>query len=280
VAVLNGSTLYFLHDDRLGTPQVASDNSQNIQWQASYEPFGTTPSMSGTITQNLRFPGQYFDVESGWSHNGFRDYVPGQGRYIEPDPLDRMGSGNDLYVYAGDNPERLIDPLGLCTPCSQVPTVNVRAQWYSAKDISVPGLSLRFGGANVFLTASCTGSPVCTNLYWQQTVTANQPFKSHAAYIPFNDVFDSSYPFYYPPDMLPSSYSDLGGGSSAFEDSPVAMIGAPDNFTNWDSTVFHADTNLESQSQCGSGVVLRTISWGFTLNMDGVTLEPITGVDQ
>ncbi len=33
VAVLNGSTLYFLHDDRLGTPQVASDSSQNI-WSA------------------------------------------------------------------------------------------------------------------------------------------------------------------------------------------------------------------------------------------------------
>jgi len=114
VAVLNGSTFYYLHDDRLGTPQVASDSSQNIQWQASYEPFGTTTSVSGTITQNLRFPGQYFDVESGWNHNGFRDYLPALGRYAEPDPLGRLGSGNDLYAYADDNPANLIDPLGLC----------------------------------------------------------------------------------------------------------------------------------------------------------------------
>ncbi|MFZ0734722.1 MAG: RHS domain-containing protein [Candidatus Sulfotelmatobacter sp.] len=42
VAVLNGSTLYYLHDDRLGTPQVATDSSQNTQWQASYEPFGVS----------------------------------------------------------------------------------------------------------------------------------------------------------------------------------------------------------------------------------------------
>ena len=57
VAVLNGSTFYFLHDDRLGTPQLATDSSQNTQWQASYEPFGTTTSVSSEIVQNLRLPG-------------------------------------------------------------------------------------------------------------------------------------------------------------------------------------------------------------------------------
>ncbi len=113
VAVLNGATLYYLHDDRLGTPQVASDSSQNIAWQASYDSFGQA-SVSGTVTQNLRLPGQYFDVESGWNHNGFRDYAPALGRYIEPDPLGRLGSGNNLYAYVGDNPTNLIDPLGLC----------------------------------------------------------------------------------------------------------------------------------------------------------------------
>ena len=112
-AVLNGSTLYYLHDDMLGTPQLATDNSQVVAWQASYDPFGQA-SVSGTITQNLRFPGQYFDVESGWTHNGFRDYVPELGRYLEPDPLGRLGSGNNLYVYVFDNPANLIDPLGLC----------------------------------------------------------------------------------------------------------------------------------------------------------------------
>ncbi|MDR3740716.1 MAG: RHS repeat-associated core domain-containing protein, partial [Terracidiphilus sp.] len=112
VAVLNGSTLYYLHDDMLGTPQLATDSNQTVAWQASYDPFGQA-SVSGTITQNLRLPGQYFDVESGWNHNGFRDYAPTLGRYIEPDPLGRLGSGNNLYVYVGDNPVNLNDPLGL-----------------------------------------------------------------------------------------------------------------------------------------------------------------------
>jgi RHS repeat-associated protein len=113
VAVLNGSTLYYLHTDRLGTPQLATDSNRAVAWLASYDSFGQA-SVSGMITQNLRFPGQYFDVESGWNHNGFRDYAPTLGRYIEPDPLGRLGSGNNLYVYVDDNPVNLSDPLGLC----------------------------------------------------------------------------------------------------------------------------------------------------------------------
>ncbi len=80
VAVLNGSTLYYLHDDMLGTPQVATDGNQAVQWQASYDAFGQA-SFSGTVTQNLRLPGQYFDLETGWNHNGFRDYMPARGTW-------------------------------------------------------------------------------------------------------------------------------------------------------------------------------------------------------
>jgi RHS repeat-associated protein len=135
IATLNPSTgaLYFLNDDMLGTPQLATDSSQAIAWQASYQPFGTA-SVSGTITQNLRFPGQYFDVESGWNHNGFRDYLPALGRYVEPDPLAMQGSaryydpqigksvsedpirfkgGTDFYTYVGNAPLKYIDPFGL-----------------------------------------------------------------------------------------------------------------------------------------------------------------------
>ncbi|NIM98359.1 MAG: hypothetical protein GTO24_09865 [candidate division Zixibacteria bacterium] len=39
------------------------------------------------IETNLCFPGQYFDSENGLHYNYFRDYHPGIGRYIEPDPI-------------------------------------------------------------------------------------------------------------------------------------------------------------------------------------------------
>ena len=83
IATLNPATgtLYYLQDGRLGTPQLATDSSQSVAWQATYGPFGQT-SVTGSITQNLRFPGQYYDIETGWNHNGFRDYIPELGRYV------------------------------------------------------------------------------------------------------------------------------------------------------------------------------------------------------
>ena len=76
--------------------------------EGSYLPFGETNSTSGTATVNLRMPGG-FDAESGFSHNGFRDYVPAIGRYLESDPLG-VAAGQNLYGYAGGNPFANIDP--------------------------------------------------------------------------------------------------------------------------------------------------------------------------
>lgn len=118
VATINPSivALYFIHDDMLGTPQLATDSDRAVEWQASFDPF-VGASVGDTIKQNLRFPGQYFDVESGWNHYGLRDYIPDLGRYAEPDPLGRLGSGNNLYVYVAGSPVNCIDPLGLECGC-------------------------------------------------------------------------------------------------------------------------------------------------------------------
>jgi RHS repeat-associated protein len=122
VAVLNvsGSSFYYLHTDHLGTPQLATDSKQAKAWTYQYAPFADAATVTGTITQNLRLPGQYFDLETGWNHNGFRDYAPALGRYIGPDPLGRLGSGNNLYAYVGNNPNNFSDMSGLCpNKCDQ-----------------------------------------------------------------------------------------------------------------------------------------------------------------
>jgi RHS repeat-associated protein len=136
IAVLNPgtATLSFLHDDRLGTPQMATDSGQNVAWQTTYDPFGNTGSIGGTITQDLRLPGQVFDEIGGEYLNGFRDYLPLLGRYIEPDPLAMEGTaslfhstngryvakaaqasaiGSQFYSYVNNNPLLWIDPYGL-----------------------------------------------------------------------------------------------------------------------------------------------------------------------
>src|SRR5208282_3661895 len=66
---------------------------------------------TGSITQHLRLPGQYAD-STKFNHNGFRDYDPAIGRYLEVDPIGIVG-GLNPYGYAGQNPTRWVDPSGL-----------------------------------------------------------------------------------------------------------------------------------------------------------------------
>ena len=51
----------------------------------------------------LRFPGQYFDPETGLHYNYLRYYDPETGRYTSPDPLGLAPAPNPVgYV---DNPK-------------------------------------------------------------------------------------------------------------------------------------------------------------------------------
>ena len=106
--------LYFMHDDRLGTPQLATDATQNAVWSATYQPFGTTGSIAASVSQNLRAPGQYADLETGLDYNLNRDYIPPLGRYLEADPIGLIG-GSNTYSYVMDRPLVLIDQLGLAS---------------------------------------------------------------------------------------------------------------------------------------------------------------------
>jgi RHS repeat-associated protein len=67
-----------------------------------------------SVTNNLRFPGQYYDVESGLTYNMMRDYDPSLGRYIQSDPIGLEG-GINSFSYAESNPINGVDLLGQCS---------------------------------------------------------------------------------------------------------------------------------------------------------------------
>ena len=101
----------YVSTDRLGTPQIISNNSQAGVWSDLYTPLGAgTPTV--TVASSLRLPGQSYDAETGFDYNGARDYMPNLGRYLETDPIGLAG-GINPYVYARNNPGSFIDPSGL-----------------------------------------------------------------------------------------------------------------------------------------------------------------------
>jgi RHS repeat-associated protein len=121
VAVLkpDSTGLYYVHTDHLATPRMVSRPSDNhVEWLwDNVEPFGNVapdqnPSGDGLFSFNARFPGQYFDVETGKHYNYFRDYDPSIGRYVESDPIGLDG-GMNTYAYVDSNPLGVTDPAGL-----------------------------------------------------------------------------------------------------------------------------------------------------------------------
>jgi RHS repeat-associated protein len=88
-----------------------TDSSGAVVWAADYKPFGEATVTTSTITNNLRFPGQYFDADTGLSYNYYRDYNPITGRYIEADPIGLEG-GINLFTYAEGSPLTRTDPSG------------------------------------------------------------------------------------------------------------------------------------------------------------------------
>ena len=112
VALLQGQSVFAIHTDHLGTPHKVTNSNAEIVWAANYEPFGYAHVVVQTIEMPLRFPGQYFDKETGNHYNYFRDYDPKTGRYLTADPVGLRG-GLHHYAYVDSDPLKYIDVHGL-----------------------------------------------------------------------------------------------------------------------------------------------------------------------
>jgi RHS repeat-associated protein len=129
IAVIDGTALTgYIVPDNLGTPRAITNSAGTAIWRWDQVTGSTTtggsavfgqgaantdPDGNGThLTFNPRFPGQYFDAESGLHYNYFRHYEPLTGRYVQSDPIG-LDIDISTYSYARTKTLNTVDPFGL-----------------------------------------------------------------------------------------------------------------------------------------------------------------------
>ena len=113
----NSATTGYYQLDQLGVPQQLTTRSGAVVWSAQYKAFGYANILTNVVENDLRFPGQRYDSETGLNYNYFRNYDAEIGRYVTNDPIDLLG-GLNTYGYVRNNPTRFSDPLGLYLPAA------------------------------------------------------------------------------------------------------------------------------------------------------------------
>jgi RHS repeat-associated protein len=104
---------YWVSVDHLNRPVKMTTATKASVWDAIWQPWGGAHSLivTGTAVFDARFPGQWFQTETGLHYNWHRSYDPTLGRYTQPDPLGFV-DGPSVYGYAGGSPLRWVDRDG------------------------------------------------------------------------------------------------------------------------------------------------------------------------
>ena len=141
---------YYVVADHLNRPTEMFDQIKSQVWQAVWLPYGAPHSITGSLTQNLRFPGQFFQIESGLHYNWHRHYDPTLGRYTQGDPLGFV-DGPSVYAYAKNNPVMYTDPDGRFVPLIVGAVIGAGLEYLtnpcaSAGDLLTAGLLGSVGG--------------------------------------------------------------------------------------------------------------------------------------
>ncbi|MEU2404522.1 putative T7SS-secreted protein [Streptomyces rubiginosohelvolus] len=119
------SRFFAIVTDLVGTPRELVGLDGEIAWYMQSTLWGTTTwNADATTYTPLRFPGQYFDPETGLHYNYFRHYDPENARYLTPDPLGLTPAPNpSSYV---PNPLTWSDSTGLAP--DMCPTAEAAAE--------------------------------------------------------------------------------------------------------------------------------------------------------
>ncbi|MCP4356607.1 MAG: RHS repeat protein, partial [Chloroflexi bacterium] len=115
-----GGSVYTYHRDALGSVTEVSNSAGSLVERYEYDVYGTpsffdaadNPLTSSGINNPYLFTARRYDPESTNYYYRARMYHPGNGRFLQMDPLGYADSTN-LYLYTDSQPVLLTDPTGL-----------------------------------------------------------------------------------------------------------------------------------------------------------------------
>jgi RHS repeat-associated protein len=110
-ALGRGASEFYLAD-ALGSTLALTSQDATVTTAYTYAPFGITVADSPADLNPFQFTGQQND-STGLYYYRARYYRPGLQRFISEDPIGLLAGDPNLYAYAGNNPLRFTDPLGL-----------------------------------------------------------------------------------------------------------------------------------------------------------------------
>ena len=113
-----GSKYYYFKNAHGDVTGLYNAVTESMSYTYEYDPFGKQingangEEWEGPASDSnpYRYAGEYYDRETGSIYLRARYYDPSYGRFTSEDPAR---SGNNWYVYCGNNPIIFIDPYGL-----------------------------------------------------------------------------------------------------------------------------------------------------------------------
>jgi RHS repeat-associated protein len=128
------STVKYYHYDFRGSTVALTDAAGSVAGSYAYGPYGEIVANSGGTENLFRFLGRHgvLDETAGLLFIRARYYDAGSGRFIakDPKPGSTPSSALNLYIYALDNPVRLVDVSGYSSREGWVDGVRDRLKSY------------------------------------------------------------------------------------------------------------------------------------------------------
>jgi RHS repeat-associated protein len=138
-AMVRGGVTYAYVKDHLGSVRLVIDaSSGTVLQRLDYDAWGVVTQNTAPGVQPFGYAGGVQDIDTGFTHFGFRDYEPASSLWTARDPIRlRVGGGYlslepllqspayvqhmaqggmsvPTYTYALNNPLKYTDPTGLC----------------------------------------------------------------------------------------------------------------------------------------------------------------------